>query len=157
MNRFLQHERCVTTKAGPLTRWSEHPVGFTLLQVTLMVGSSRFPWQGMSRLLPASSRYCLSGVLLNDGGSCFMSNKAASGRLQRFQQWIFRLDYHSFGQDYLNNNRISSAINSLIVELLLWDWVDSYEHQEASMSVRKGQKNVISVMFLIGCDRCGGV
>lgn len=43
---------------------------FTLLQVTLMVGSSCLPWHGMSRLLPASCLYSFWGVMLNDGGSC---------------------------------------------------------------------------------------
>lgn len=123
-NAVLELSRVLMIKAGMLTRWSGGFEGFTLVQVTLMVGSSCFPWQGMSRLRPVSSLYCLSGVMLNDGGSCFMSNKAASGRLQRFQQWILRLDYRSFGQDYLNNKRISPTINSLIVEPLQWVWVD---------------------------------
>lgn len=43
---------------------------FTLLQVTLMVGSSSLPWHGMSRLLPASCLYSFWGMMLNDGGSC---------------------------------------------------------------------------------------
>lgn len=130
---WVEHEPCVTEtfplswvlliKPGMSTFWRDRFEGFTLLQVTLMVGSSFFPWHGMSRLRPASSLYCLSGVMLNDGGSCFISNKSASGRLQWFQQWILRLDYCSFGQDYLNNKRISHTINSLIVH---WVWVDLY-------------------------------
>lgn len=50
------------------------------------------------------------------GGPANCQNNIAELRSpQQSQQWILRLDYCRFGQDYLNNKRISHTINSPIV------------------------------------------